>query len=577
MKCIPLLLAAMAFSISCLAQKPAIKWGEEFKLRKGSTDLDVIYTDKSGVYLQEGHLALKSYFVIGATARASASLIKLDKDFVEIYHNDFNKELRGKEFVQFFVCQDKMYLVASEYSKRDRNLAIYAAEVDKNAGELSGSFKPVTNFQKEEKSDDIEFKITLSADSAQVVVVSSVQGKERNEYQIQEFDKDMKAAGKPIMISNEFEPKKFQLEDVLYTINKRVILVGRRYEYEEGKKKKDKFLDFANYNIRMYDEKGKQLTEINTNINGKWLTSTKLLQEKNKDLVLAGFYSNEKKGKTIDGLLVQRIDPVAGKVISTSDKPINNSLLNENKEDSVSDDADGEEESKAERKERERLNKLKDEGEGLSKYMQFRNIFYTSDNGIIILAEQFHHYVTTTQSYSPGTNGMPGQWRTTTYSVYLSGDLMMCKVDGAGNIGWMQVLPKAQREVIMGGSSYGSGITFGTSFFGSFNMPFYSGFAAIQTGKSIQVIFNDNPANAGVTQAGQKAKGVSSFSNSQCFVLSLDEATGKFTRKLFFKNKEVPTAMPRLGSVIGDEMYIVGKTDRLMGKSKVAVAKITMK
>ena len=106
--------------------------------------------------------------------------------------------------------------------------------------------------------------------------------------------------------------KHFQLEDVLYTINKKIILVGRVYEYEEGKKKKNKFLDFANYNIRLYDEKGKQQAEVNTNINGKWLISTKLVQKGDKDLVLAAFYNNEKRGKTIDGMLVQRINPVTG-------------------------------------------------------------------------------------------------------------------------------------------------------------------------------------------------------------------------------------------------------------------------
>ena len=76
-----------------------------------------------------------------------------------------------------------------------------------------------------------------------------------------------------------------------------MILVGRLYEYQEGKKKKDKFLDFANYNIRLYNEQGKQQTEISTSINGKWLTSTNLVLEKNKDLVLVAFYNNNKRGK----------------------------------------------------------------------------------------------------------------------------------------------------------------------------------------------------------------------------------------------------------------------------------------
>jgi hypothetical protein len=45
---------------------------------------------------------------------------------------------------------------------------------------------------------------------------------------------------------------------------------------------------------------------------------------------------------------------------------------------------------------------------------------------------------------------------------------------------------------------------------------------------------------------------------------------------MFFSNSGNPTAMPRLGSVIGNEMYIVGKEDRLMGKTKIAVARINV-
>jgi hypothetical protein len=569
-----LLVASLCLCISSFSQKTKITWGDEFKLRKGSTDLEVVYSDKSGVYLQEGHLALKTYFVIGATARASASLVKLDKNLSEIYRSDFNKELKGKEFEQFFMLDDKMILFASEYNRQDRTLTILGAEVNKQSGELAGTWKPLTSFQKEEKKDDIKYKIILNADSTKMVVVSSIEGREKNTYRVQEFDKNLRAMGKPVALTNEFDPKTFQLEDVLYTINKKIILVGRMYEYQEGKKKKEKFLDFVNYNIRIYNEKGKQETELNTTVNGKWLNSTKLLQEKNKDLVLAAFYSNSKKGKTIDGLLVQRINPANGQVISTSEKEINNSLLTAEVEES--DDA-YDDETRAERKERERLDKMKDEGEAFSKYMRFRNIFYTADNGLIILAEKYHHYISTSQSYSGGSNGQPGRWETTTYSVDNCGDLLSVKIDASGNINWLQIVPKAQNEITRITSSPSSTGLFFSSFFDAGNRPFYAGFGTIQAKGFVHILFNDNPKNAGVTKAGQKVKATRRFGKSDCFILSLDEATGKLQRKFFFSNTDVPTSMPRLGSTIGNEMYIVGKQDRLFGKTKIAVAKISVK
>jgi hypothetical protein len=567
-----LFLACICICIFSYSQKPKITWGEEFKLKKGSTDLDVIYADESGVYLQEGHLALKTYFVIGASARESATLIKLDKNLSERYRNDFNRELKGKEFEQFFLLQDKLLVLASDYNRRERTLTIFAAEVNKNSGQLMEDWKELTHFQKDEKKDEINYKIVLNADSSKMIVVSSVEGKEKNTYQVQEFDKALKPTGKPVVISNEFDPKTFQLEDVLYTVNKKIILVGRIYEYQEGKRKKNKFLDFANYNIRIYDEQGKQQTELNTNINGKWLTSTKLVQEKDKDLVLAAFYNNERKGRTIAGMLVQRIDAVTGKVISTSEKPINSSFIS-SEDAETSEEADNDDETRAERKEREKLDKIKDEGEAFSKYMQFRNIFYTSDNGLVILAEKYHHYTYTTQSYTPGSNGMPGRSSTTTYTVYECGDLLMCKIDASGNIGWLQVLPKAQREVAQIG--YSNNMVF-SSFFDSGNRPFYAGFGAIQAGNTINILFNDNPKNADVVQPGQKVKTARRFGKSDCYLLAIDEATGKYARKTFFSNADVPTSMPRLGSVISDDMYLVGKDDRAFGRSKIAVARITI-
>ncbi|MGN6533617.1 MAG: hypothetical protein ACTHK0_17880 [Ginsengibacter sp.] len=572
MKPLAVLFTLLSLSATVFSQKPKISWGDEFKLRKGSTDLDVVYSDKSGVYLQESHLAMKSYFVIGASFRTSSTLIKLDKNLTELYSNNFNKELKVKEFEQFFVVQDKMLLLASEYNKKEKLLGLYAAEIDKNTGGLSGDWQLLASFQKEDKNDNIHYRVALNADSSKMVIVSTVEGREKNSYRIQEFDRNFKAA-RPVDISNEFDPQTFQVEDVLYSTDKKIILVGRIYKFQEGKKKKSKFLDFENYNIRIYNENGKQLAEVNTDINGKWLMSTKLVQEKDKDLVLAAFYSNEKKGKTISGMMIQRIDPSTGKVISTSEKEINASLLSSAAADSADDETD-KDETKAERKERENLEKIKDEGEEFSRYMQFRNIFYTSDHGLVILAEKYHHYTYTTQSYSPGINGMAGHWSSTTYSVYECGDLMMCKVDAAGNISWLQVLPKAQREVIaVGYNSYGLTTS---NFFSPANMPFYAGFGAMQSNNSIYIVFNDNPKNAAVVQPGQKVKSTSTFGKSDCFIISLNEATGKYTRNLFFSNRDVPTSMPRLGSVVGYNMYIVGKTNQALGKTKIAVAKVTL-
>lgn len=566
-------LTLITLSITVNAQTANITWGDEFKLKKGSTDLEVMHTDNTGVYVKESHFALKSYFVIGATVRESATLTKLDKDLKEAYSNNFNKELKGKEYESFFFLKNKLFLLATDYSKKEKTLTLFAAEIDKASGELSGEFTEVTSWQKDDKKEDISFKATYNADSSKMVLVSTIEGREKNNYEVRQFDDNMKALGKPVAISNEFDPKTFQLEDVVYTSAGNVVLIGREYEYQEGKKKKNKYLDFKNYSIRIYNNDGKQIKEINTTINAKWLVSTKIMQLPAKELVLAAFYSDEKRGREINGMLVQRINPQTGDIISTSQKDINTAMISTVEDDNADDDDD---ESKKERKEREKLEKIQNEEDGFSKYMRFRNFIYTADKGLIILAEKYNTYTYTTTTYQPGSGTMPGRWTTTTYQVYECGDIMMSKIDAAGNIGWLNIAPKQQREVIQTSSGSSTGLSF--SFFrGGFNWPFYAGYGVLPGINSLNIIFNDHKKNDNVLQLGQKVKKISYFRKSECFAINLNTITGKYTRSNLFSNRDVPTAMPRLSSVLGRDMYLIGKEDRILGKTKIAVARLSIK
>jgi hypothetical protein len=77
-------------------------------------------------------------------------------------------------------------------------------------------------------------------------------------------------------------------------------------------------------------------------------------------------------------------------------------------------------------------------------------------------------------------------------------------------------------------------------------------------------------------QLGQKVKKISYFGKSDCFSISLNTITGKYTRSDLFSNRDVPTAMPRLGAVLGKDLYLIGKEDRILGKTKIAIAKLSI-
>ena len=53
----------------------------------------------------------------------------------------------------------------------------------------------------------------------------------KNTYEIKQFGETLKPAGKTITITNEFDPKTFVLEDVVFTKNENVVLVGKYYPH----------------------------------------------------------------------------------------------------------------------------------------------------------------------------------------------------------------------------------------------------------------------------------------------------------------------------------------------------------
>ena len=509
--------------------------------------MKILAADSSGVYLEEKGVTPVD---IG-----SARLTKLDNNLHAVYAKVYTRELKEKKFEAFFALQDKLLIISSDYHRKEKTYEIFAAEINGSSGELVGSWKSIANFKKEDRDQNINFKLMPNADTSGFVIISSIASKEKALYQVQEFDKTLTAAIQPATISNEFEVKAYSLEDVLYTDDRKIILVGKTLLYPEGKRKAESDLEIANYYIRIYDEHGQQIGDVNTNINGRWLINTKVLLTKNKELVLAGFFSNSKR-IAADGFVVMRIDASTGKMIGVTEKEFNYTML-------TADNTEGNNEDKPGKK----------DGEGLPKYMTFRNIFHTADGGLVLLAE---NYKDDLDRPTLGWNVRGPSFNSELKNSYFeSGEMMMCKLDPGNKISWLHILPKAQHERVAKGLIDEVGIVYNSAFFYESYVPFYCGFGAMQYNGKINIFFNDNPNNANVLQPGQKVYTAKKLSASHCYRVTLNEVTGKYERNDFFNNSEVPTPMIRHAKVFGNTMYVVGKSPEGMGRTKLAVAKIT--
>jgi hypothetical protein len=536
-----LLLTAFTLSLFAHSQEPMITWGDEFKLEMGGgTKMKILAADSSGVYLEEKGVSLADIW--------SARLTKLDNNLHIVYAKVYSRELKEKKFQAFFALQDKLLIISSDYHRKEKTYEIFAAEINGSSGELVGSWRSIANFKKEDRDQNINFKLMPNADTSGFVIISSIASKEKALYQVQEFDKNLTPVIQPVTISNEFEVKAYDLEDVLYTDDRKIILVGKVLL-----QKAESDLEIANYYIRIYDEHGQQTGDINTNIKGRWLINTKVMLTRNKELVLAGFFSNSKK-IAADGFVVMRIDPSTGKVIGATEKELNYTMVTADNDEGSNEDKPG-----------------KKDGGNLPKYMTFRNIFHTADGGLVLLAENYEDDL-----YRPtlGWN-VRGPSSGLKNSYFESGEVMMCKLDAGNNIDWLHILPKAQRERLMKGLTDELGLVYNSAFFYESYVPFYCGFGAMQYNGTINIFFNDNPDNANVLQPGQKVYTAKKLWNSHCYRVTLNEVTGKYERKDFFNNSDVPTAMIRHARVFGNTMYVVGKNPEGMARTKLAVAKIT--
>src|SRR5689334_8260025 len=85
-------------AITAFCQAPVsykMTLGDEIKLKKGTADLDIVAADNTGLYFTESRVKVKSYFIIGATLTTGIKLMKLDKNFSEVFDKEYKKELKG--------------------------------------------------------------------------------------------------------------------------------------------------------------------------------------------------------------------------------------------------------------------------------------------------------------------------------------------------------------------------------------------------------------------------------------------------------------------------------------------------
>lgn len=560
------------------SQSYKITWGDELKLKKGTTDIDVVAADNTGLYFTEERMKMKSYFVVGATYGTANKLFKLDKNFNEVFDKDYSKELKGYDFHSFQMLDNDLFLFATDYSKKEKTFSVYAAKIDKNSGEFVGELSEFGTYKLENKRDDYDMKVSPIHNGKSFLAVTNISGKEKVSLGISVLDKNLKKKQNTV-IEIPIDPGTYSLQDVQLTSGNKIVVLGKEFEETTVGKRKKKRLVFKQYVMSIFNDKGKKENDVNLASGDRFIIGGKLIESATGEMLLAGFYSNNSKKDDLNGFFINKVDPDKGELRLSSYKEINASMLGQSFEDPNDED----DEIKENKKEKQKA-KDDDDADEFPNAFIIRSVDVNPvDNSIVITSEvsKYSYYTYTQSNY----NSMSRTWTYTTYYVhrFTNQDILVIDADKDGNIKWMNDIPKSQLEEVRSrGNTWGSGISFGVDPSGYFatagGMPFYSSYTSFLNNNSLILLLNDHSSNNIIANYGDKVKTTYNFrKKSNAYGISIDLATGKMTKKMVAENSNDAILMPRHGFVVGNDVYIPSWRMHALAKTELKFAKVSVK
>ncbi|HET9056107.1 MAG TPA: hypothetical protein VFN30_04590 [Chitinophagaceae bacterium] len=576
MKKILSLLAGLIFLTGSFSQSYKLTWGNEIKLKKGTTDMDIISVDNTGLYFTEAHLQLKSYFVIGATLGTAQKLIKFDKNYNEVFEKEYKKELKNVAFHSFQALGNDLFFFATDYLKKEKVFKTFGARLDKNTGNMMGGFTELGSYELESRRDDYEMRMKPIRNGKNFLLVANISSKDRVVLGVSILDNSLKKVSSTIIRLN-INSSKFRLEDVVYTMNNKIVILGKEFEEVQVRRRKRNI--FKQYIMKIYDENGGKETDIKLANGDRFTISGKMIEQPNGGLLLAGFYSNTSKKEDINGFFINKVDDVKGELLLSSFKEINSGSLGKNFDE---DDADVDDEIKAEKKRAQKAKDDDNEDEFPNEYVIKAVEINPSDNSVLIISEisNYTSYVHRSSSSNNLTNFT--SFTTTRTHKFTNEDILIINADKDGKIKWVNDIPKSQLEIIVNEDTQGSGISLSydySSFFAEGGgLPYYSSFVNLIFNNKLLIILNDHEKNTSIAKPGDRVKRVINFKkNSNVYGITIDIATGSMSKKIITANNADAILMPRQGYVINNEVVIPSWRVQALGKTKLKFVRLTIK
>ncbi len=478
------------------------------------------------------------------------TLFKFDKNSKLIFSKEYEKEFDGYEYNSIQTLKGELYLFGYRYVDKSY-YEIVVSKISKEDGSLTSPLKQIKKFPLTDyKTEGVWYLVNYNKDSSAFIICSSIRKGTQISLEFSRMDKSLNIVATTKVKLTDDEDKA-EVENVLFPDDKSYIVVSKTFDYTVAKKKRDQEKYLKNYTITKYDLEGKTIFTLNTTPDQTYAINSKTILFDNQ-IIHAEFYSKQIFGLA-NALQMSTIDLANGKVISNTSNELKLADFG-----------------------------IQSKGEdlGMENELKIKEIIpHNGGNNFLIFSES----AIDKQSSSSSVSKDPFTGGTTVSSNQVvsfgTKAISAIQLDKSGKKVRISYLPKAQWESITSRQPAGfasSSIGNPWSTFYSLDYPLYSSYVSTMDKSGITMIFNDHSKNANITSY-QDFKPISDFDEADVFVVRLDFATGKFSRKTL----EMPTSsklimMPKTGMSYGNNIYVVSFLKKRLGKGEMVVSRIEL-
>ncbi len=540
------------------SQTPKYIVSEDIKEKIIYGKTSITHIDKTGTYIVSEIIKYKnvsSFLPISYRSRTEI-LTKLDNKLKKVFTEDYEKGMKGKDFYQYYFNNDKIWLLATEYLKKEDLENLYAIEIDKNLGAIIGDWQLIKSWAKTNKTENIDVEITPNFDNTKYIISTFSNIDNSYQFEVSVHDKNLKQLGKPFNLTNDFDSKYVTISDLLFTKTNQIVLLAKVYEDVPFKRRTKRV--FKENIVRVYDMKGKVLHKPKATQNNLYLYESKAIEKKGL-VYMAANYGENRDGK-VTGTLVQILNPETGQITTAAKQSIDSKAL----ENIQTETNDPEEKKEIEKQEKE---KSKEADNSLSS-LWFNNFTLDSDGSTYTFSEEKKVY-----HYDVASNIDKFKYENRTQIECKN--IVISKLDNVGYTSWSSIIPKFQIENYKGLLFLKDLDRLGNFQKSRFDIPRYSSYFSFETKNKIYLIFNDHKKNENVTQKNQSIKIAFGYTNTNTYVMEIDKTNGALKRSTLLNNQDLLPVV-RGGKIFDGNIYMLTEDFGLFKKSHFNVIKISI-